>query len=313
MINIYRTDDRIISEIDQYMAGAWVKLTAPTLEECAEISDHFHMDIADVRAALDDEESSRINLEDDYTLILVDIPSAEMRNNRHSYTTIPLGILIAEDVVITVCAEETAVLRSFVEQRVRDFSTKKQMRFTYQVLYNACMVYQSLLRSIDRKRTEIEERIDKNTEDVDLIDLHELESNLVYFATSLRANGVVLDRLTRYGRLRQYSEDQELLEDVIIENRQAIEMTQIYRDIINGTRELMSTVINNRLNNVMKYLAAITIVMSIPTIISGLWGMNVGGKWMPFSSTPHGFAIICLITLLLCIFVMLWLRKKKML
>ena len=313
MINIYRTDNRIISEIDQFDTGAWVKLTAPSLEECAEISDRFHMDIADVRAALDDEESSRINLEDEYTLILVDIPSAEMRNNRHSYTTIPLGILIAEDVVITVCAEETAVLRSFVEQRVRDFSTKKQMRFTYQILYNACMVYQSLLRSIDRKRTEIEERIDQNTEDVDLIDLHELESNLVYFATSLRANGVVLDRLTRYGRLRQYSEDQELLEDVIIENRQAIEMTQIYRDIINGTRELMSTVINNRLNNVMKYLAAITIVMSIPTIISGLWGMNVGGKWMPFSSPPHGFAIICVITLLLCIVVMLWLRKKKML
>ena len=313
MINIYRTDNRIISEIDQFDTGAWVKLTAPSLEECAEISDRFHMDIADVRAALDDEESSRINLEDEYTLILVDIPSAEMRNNRHSYTTIPLGILIAEDVVITVCAEETAVLRSFVEQRVRDFSTKKQMRFTYQILYNACMVYQSLLRSIDRKRTEIEERIDQNTEDVDLIDLHELESNLVYFATSLRANGVVLDRLTRYGRLRQYSEDQELLEDVIIENRQAIEMTQIYRDIINGTRELMSTVINNRLNNVMKYLAAITVVMSIPTIISGLWGMNVGGKWMPFSSTPHGFAIICVITLLLCIVVMLWLRKKKML
>ena len=313
MINIYRTDNRIISEIDQFDTGAWVKLTAPSLEECAEISDRFHMDIADVRAALDDEESSRINLEDEYTLILVDIPSAEMRNNRHSYTTIPLGILIAEDVVITVCAEETAVLRSFVEQRVRDFSTKKQMRFTYQILYNACMVYQSLLRSIDRKRTEIEERIDQNTEDVDLIDLHELESNLVYFATSLRANGVVLDRLTRYGRLRQYSEDQELLEDVIIENRQAIEMTQIYSDIINGTRELMSTVINNRLNNVMKYLAAITIVMSIPTIISGLWGMNVGGKWMPFSSTPHGFAIICVITLLLCIVVMLWLRKKKML
>lgn len=313
MINIYRTDNRIISEIDQFDTGAWVKLTAPSLEECAEISDRFHMDIADVRAALDDEESSRINLEDEYTLILVDIPSAEMRNNRHSYTTIPLGILIAEDVVITVCAEETAVLRSFVEQRVRDFSTKKQMRFTYQILYNACMVYQSLLPSIDRKRTEIEERIDQNTEDVDLIDLHELESNLVYFATSLRANGVVLDRLTRYGRLRQYSEDQELLEDVIIENRQAIEMTQIYRDIINGTRELMSTVINNRLNNVMKYLAAITIVMSIPTIISGLWGMNVGGKWMPFSSTPHGFAIICVITLLLCIVVMLWLRKKKML
>ena len=312
MINIYRTDDRIISEIDQYMAGAWVKLTAPTLEECAEISDRFHMDIADVRAALDDEESSRINLEDDYTLILVDIPSAEMRNNRHSYTTIPLGILIAEDVVITVCAEETAVLRSFVEQRVRDFSTKKQMRFTYQVLYNACMVYQSLLRSIDRKRTEIEERIDKNTEDVDLIDLHELESNLVYFATSLRANGVVLDRLTRYGRLRQYSEDQELLEDVIIENRQAIEMTQIYRDIINGTRELMSTVINNRLNNVMKYLAAITIVMSIPTMIASFYGMNVRASGMPFAESPYGFGIVLFFTLLLTLIVAYIFNKKDL-
>lgn len=313
MINIYKTDDRIIREITEVEDGCWVNLTAPTLEECADISEQFGMDIADVRAALDDEESSRISLEDDYTLILVDIPSAEVRNNRHTYTTIPLGILLTEHVVITVCSEETAVLRTFLDQRVREFSTKKQMRFTYQILYNACMVYQSVLRSIDRKRTEIEERIDQNTEDVDLIDLHELESNLVYFATSLRANSVVLDRLTRYGRLRKYSEDLELLEDVIIENKQAIEMTQIYRDIINGTRELMSTVINNRLNNVMKYLAAITIVMSIPTIISGLWGMNVSGQWMPLSDTPYGFAIICVITAVICAITMLVLKKRKML
>ena len=313
MIAMYKTDDRIIREIEAYEPGAWINLTAPTLEECADISEQFGMDIADVRAALDDEESSRISIEDTYTLVLVDIPSAEVRNNRHSYTTIPLGILMTEEVVITVCAEETAVLRTFVEQRVREFSTKKQMRFTYQSLYNACMVYQSLLRSIDHKRTEIEERIDQNTEDVDLIDLHELESNLVYFATSLRANGVVLDRLSRYGNLRKYNEDLELLEDVVIENKQAIEMTQIYRDIIKGTRELMSTVINNRLNNAMKYLAAITIVMSIPTIISGLWGMNVSGKWMPLSNTPFGFGILCMVTLAICIVAMIILKRRKML
>ena len=313
MINIYRTDDRIIREIEEIGEGSWIKLTDPTLEECGDISEKFNIDIADIRAALDDEESSRMSLEDDYTLILVDIPTAEVRNNRHTYTTIPLGIIVSEDVIITVCSEETAVLRTFIDQRVREFSTKKKMRFTYQILYNACMVYQSLLRTIDRKRTEIEERIDQDTEDIDLVDLHELESNLVYFATSLRANGVVLDRLTRYGRLKQYEEDQELLEDVIIENRQAIEMTQIYRDIINGTRELLSTVINNRLNNAMKYLAAITIVMSIPTIISGLWGMNVAGEWMPLSATPHGFGIICLITLLICVIAMIILHKRKML
>ena len=314
MLNMYKTDDRVIREIEKFEEGCWIKLTDPTLEECAKVSEQHEIDIADLRAALDDEESSRMSLEDDYTLIIVDIPTAEVRNNRHTYTTIPLGILVKEDVLITVCSEETAVLRIFIDQRVREFSTKKQMRFTYQILYNASMVYQSLLRSIDRKRTEIEERIDQeSTENVDLVDLHELESNLVYFATSLRANGVVLDRLTRYGRLRQYEEDQELLEDVIIENRQAIEMTQIYRDIINGTRELLSTVINNRLNNAMKYLAAITIVMSIPTIVSGLWGMNVSGKWMPFSDTPHGFLVICLATLVISIIAMWILHRRKML
>lgn len=313
MKTIYRTDDRIIRRLEEFEPGAWVNLTAPTLEECADVSERFGMDIEDVRAALDDEESSRISIEDNYTLILVDIPSAETRNNRHTYTTIPLGILLTEEVVVTVCAEETAVLRTFVEQRVREFSTKKQMRFTYQILYNTAMVYQSLLRSIDRKRTEIEERIDQNTEDVDLVDLHELESNLVYFATSLRANGVVLDRLSRYGRLRKYSEDLELLEDVVIENKQAIEMTQIYRDIINGTRELMSTVINNRLNNAMKYLAAITIVMSIPTIISGMWGMNVSAEWMPLSDTPYGFGILSLATVIICVVAMIILKKRKML
>ena len=145
--------------------------------------------------------------------------------------------------------------------------------------------------------------------DSDLVDLHELESNLVYFATSLRANGVVLDRLTRYGRLRRYEEDDELLEDVIIENKQAIEMTTIYRDIINGTRELMSSVISNRLNEVMKVLTSITIVMSIPTIIGGLWGMNVP---VPLAQAPFAFAIICLVTLGICLVTLLLLRKRKM-
>lgn len=310
MINIYKTDDRIIREIESVEAGCWIKLIDPTLDEITMVSEKCDIDETDIRAALDDEESSRMALEDGYTLIIVDIPIAEVRNNRHTYTTIPLGIIVREDLIITVCTEDTAVLRSFTTKRMKDFSTKKQMRFTYQILYNACMVYQSLLRNIDRKRTEIEDRIDQDTEDVDLVELHELESNLVYFATSLRANGVVMDRLTRYGRLRQYEEDKELLDDLIVENKQAIEMTSIYRDIIDGTRQLMATVINNRLNNVMKYLTAITIVMSIPTIISGLWGMNVAGEWMPFATIRHGFAIICAITLVLSL-VVIWILKRK--
>ena len=162
-------------------------------------------------------------------------------------------------------------------------------------------------------RTEIEERVGDDTEEEDLIALHELESTLVYFATSLRANGNVLDRLTRYKRLEQYPEDKELLGDVIVENKQAIEMTSIYRDIINGTRELMSSVIDNRLNNVMKYLTSITLVMAIPTVISGMYGMNVNGAGMPFADSVFGFGIVCIITLIVCAITMIILRKLKML
>ena len=158
------------------------------------------------------------------------------------------------------------MLQAFVNGRVKEFSTKKKMRFVYQILFRVAALYQNDLRVIDKKRTEIEERIDDDTEDVDLIDLHALESTLVYFATSLRANGVVLDRLTRYKRLEQYPDDTDLLDDVIVENRQAIEMTTIYRDIINGTRELMSSVLDNRLNNVMKILTIVTLVMGLSLI-----------------------------------------------
>ncbi len=313
MIKLYKTEESIVHEITEMEEGAWINLVAPSTEECMRIAEEFDIDIADVRAALDDEESSRIDLEDGYTLILVDIPTVEIRHKREAYTTIPLGIILVHGVIITVCGEETPVLQAFENRRVRDFSTKKKMRFVYQILYRATSVYQNYLRVIDKKRREIEEHIsDDETEDTDLIDLHELESNLVYFATSLRANGVVLDRLTRYERLKQFPEDREILEDVIVENKQAIEMTTIYRDIINGTRELLSTIIDNRLNNVMKYLTSITLVMAIPTVISGIYGMNVSGKWMPFSSTPHGFTIVCGIMVIISTIVLWMLKKRKM-
>lgn len=313
MIRYFKTDNQRIQEEEKIGDGVWVQMLQPTHQECAEIAEVLNVDIEDIQAALDEEESSRIELQDGYTLILVDIPTVEIRHEKQSYTTIPLGIILTQDVIVTVCTDDTPVLQNFVNNRVKEFSTKKKMRFVYQILFRTSAMYQSTLRIIDKKRTDIEENIGGNTEDEDLVNLHELESTLVYFATSLRANGVVLERLSRYKRLEQYPEDTELLDDVIIENKQAIEMTMIYRDIINGTRELVSSVINNRLNNVMKYLTSITLVMAIPTIISGLYGMNVSGKWMPLSDTPYGFGIICIGTLVICILILLILRKKNML
>lgn len=313
VIKIYRTDDRKIGELHTFESGSWIQLTDPSLDEMTMISERFDIDIADVRAAMDADESSRVDIEDDYTLILVDIPVIEIRNEQRAYTAIPLGILLLDDFLITICAEETPVLQYFINSTVREFSTKKQMKFVYQILYRTCMVYQLYLRTIDSNRTEIEERAQEDVKEEDLVMLHELESNLVYFATSLRANGAVIDRLSRYSRVRQFPEDKELLDDVKVENGQAIEMTIIYRDIMHGTRELLSNMIDIRLNNVMKYLAAITIVMAIPNIVSGFYGMNVAGEWVPLYRTPYGFGIICFATFIVCVIVLAVLKRKKML
>ena len=313
MVNIYKTDEHIMNVLDHYEDGIWIQMIDPTSKELAQVAESYELDTGDLATALDEEESSRISLEDGYTLILVDIPSPEVRHEKKMYTTIPLGIILKSNVIITICKEDTPVLYYFARNKVREFSTKKKMRFIYQLLYRSAILYQAYLRGIDKKRIEIEERIGGETHDVDLIELHELESTLVYFATSLRANSIVLERLRRYKRLEQYPEDMELLEDVSVEYQQAIEMTGIYRDIIDGTRELLSSVIDNRLNNVMKILTSITIVMAIPTIISGIYGMNVAAEWMPLSTTPFGFEIICGITLLLCGITLWILKRKKML
>ena len=191
MVKIYKTDDSRIHEEESIDSGVWINLVDPTAEETLLLADSLDLDVDDLRAALDEEESSRIELEDGYTLILIDVPSTEIRHKKVMYTTIPLGIILTQDLIITVCTEDLPVLQAFINNRVKEFSTKKKLRFVYQILYRTTVVYQGHLRTIDKKRNEIEERIENDTREDDLIALHELESTLVYFATSLRANGNV--------------------------------------------------------------------------------------------------------------------------
>ena len=313
MLAIYETVNRRLTRADEIEEGTWICLTAPSQEEIREVAATLDIEPADVQAALDPEESARISLEDGYTVIIVDIPLKVDGAAEGVYTTSPLGILLTQTTITTVCSVDTPVLSDFAPCRVRGFSTKKKMRFVYQILYRAATMYQQELRLIDRRRQEIEKNLTGTLRDSDLMELHGLESTLVYFATSLRANSTVLDRLTRYKRLEQYPDDMELLDDVIVEIRQAIEMTSIYRDDIKGTRELFSSILDNRLNNAMKYLTSVTLLMAVPTVISGLYGMNVDIDGMPFSGSDYGFVIVCLLTLAICGIAAWVLHKKHML
>ena len=247
MVRRYITDSNILREINDFRPGIWVNMVNPTLEECTLVANEFQVDITDIRAALDDEESSRVDVSNDYTMILFDIPSIEYRHKREAYTTLPLGLIFAADTLITICAEETPVLKYFTENAVKEFSTKKQIRFIYQIILRTCMLYQSYLRIVDRRRKEIEEHIGGDTEDVDLIDLHELESNLVYFDTSLRANKMVLERLVRYSKIKKYPEDQELLEDVTVSDRlEDFMLEALVTDAIEGLGEPGKTIFLRR-------------------------------------------------------------------
>lgn len=313
MIELYKSFDGTIRKVDDFEENVWANLVNPSKEEILKISKQLGIDTTDVQASLDDEEASRIEVTDGYALVIIDIPAKEERHGRDYYTTMPLAIIVTDAATVTVCLEDSLVLKPFKEGRVKDVSTAKKMRFLYQILFYNATVFQASLRVINRRREDIEASLSKSTKNSDLIELHELEKNLVYFATSLRFNSVVLDKLTRYEKIKQYPEDKELLDDVLIESKQAIEMTNIYKDIINGTRELFSSVIENTLNTVMKFLTSITLVLSIPTMISGLYGMNVNPEGVPFSGEPYGFAVITAISFLICILATHLLRKKDLL
>ena len=295
MIRIFKTEDGAMHEKEEMQPGCWIALTNPTASEIIDIADTYQIDPDHLRAPLDEEERSRIEVEDEYTLILVDIPSIEERNGKDWFVTIPLAIITTKDVLITVCLEETPVLTSFMDGRVRDFHTFMKTRFILQILYKNATQFLQYLRIIDKKSEVIERKLHQSQKNEELIELLELEKSLVYFTTSLRSNEVVLEKLLRMDFVRDFPEDTDLLEDVIIENKQAMEMSSIYRDILSGTMDAFASVISNNLNIVMKLLAAVTIILTVPTIVSSLWGMNVH---VPFEENPFGFVIVLAIAVL---------------
>ena len=309
MIRIFKTMDGKIHQVEEASEGCWLALTDPTATEIFEVSNQFHIEVDDLRAPLDEEERSRIEVEDDYTLIIVDIPVTEERKEKEYFLTIPCGIILTNEVIITVCLMETPVLTDFRDGRVRNFWTFKRTRFILQILYRNASLYLQYLRSIDKKSDEVEKQLHISTKNQELIELLELEKSLVYFSTSLRGNELVLEKLLKIEKIKQYPEDEELLDDVIIENKQAIEMADIYSNILSGTMDAYASVISNNLNIVMKVLAVITIVMSIPTMIASFWGMNVP---VPLADSPHGFAVLVIASLILTVIGGIFLGKKKM-
>jgi len=303
-------DRDVTSCIGAIEDGAWVRLFNTSEHELKAFAETCAIPLDFLKAALDEEERPRIDTEDGVVLVVIDIPAVLENEGIKTLTTLPLGIIITEKNIITVCKYESHLLDDFVAGKVRHFATFKKTRFLFQIFYRNASLYLHNLRQIEKSISHIESELHKSLKNEELFHMMEMQKSLIYFSTSLKSNEVVLERIMRVKPLRMYDEDSDLLDDVIIENKQALEMSQIYLHILNGMTDTFATIISNNLNIVMKFLASVTIILAVPTMIASFYGMNVGD--IPLAGRPFAFETIFIISFIISAAMGLLMWRKRM-
>jgi len=319
MLKIYKSMGETLVESDVLgEKGYWVNLINPTAEEREEVALQIGLPLDFIEYPLDEEESSRIEVEEGCVLIIIRVPV--IRDD--VYDSIPLGIILTDNNLVTVCLEDIVVLNDFLSSRAKGFYTFKKTRFLLQILYKTALNYLRYLRQIDKRSEEIQQKLHRSTRNEELIKLLSLEKSLVYFTTSLRANQFVMEKLlkthlakdpesieTQARLIKMYEEDEDLLEDVIIENKQAIEMSDTYTQILSNTMDAYASVISNNLNIIMKFLTSVTIVLMVPTMMASFYGMNIA---LPFQHSASAFLGIVTVSTALALLIIFILKKQRM-
>lgn len=314
MIKIFKNElnDEKVQKINKIEDNCWINLIKPTIEEIKLVVDKLGIEEDLITKVLDEEELPRIEKTDNATLIVVDCPYWIDKNVKNKYTTYPLGIIICNDLhVITVSLKEFSLLKDFEQGKVKTFYTYKKTRFLIQILLKVSSSYLKVLNIVNNDIDVKERVLYKSTDNKHLVELLNIEKTLVYFITSLKANDLVLEKLSKGNVISMYEEDIEILEDTIIENKQGIEMCNIYKEILSNVTDTYATIVSNNLNVAMKFLAGITIVLSVPTMISSFMGMNVNLGFL--STNDYSFIFICLISLLVALLIAWILKRKNML
>lgn len=315
MLKIYTTDleTNKLKEVTEFSRGCWINMVNPSEDEIKTVCENIGIQDDFIKYPLDYEEKARIEQEEDDNTILfvVDVPITETSENGVLYTTMPLGmIVVRDDYFITVSLKKNKLVEDFEKQKIKGFQTFKKTRFIFQILYTNSSYYLDYLKKMNKESDVVELELKKSLKTEDFLRMLNIEKGLVYFSTSLKSNEVVMEKTLRGRIIKLYDEDEDILEDAITENKQAMEMSKIYTDILAGTMDAYASVISNNLNTVMKTLTSITIILAIPTVISSFWGMNVA---VPFEKNPFGFGIIALIAVIITLLVSAWLNKKNML
>ncbi len=314
MINIYKTNIKtgLIDSIEKPVKGCWINLVKPTDKEISDIAKLVNIEEHLLKYPLDIAEKAHIDFEDDAVLIVVDSPATEYKKKKKYYTTLPLGmILVRDDIFITISQVNiTSVDQILNNSKPYLVETQKKSRFVFKILYNMAQDYIRYLTYINQDLENFESKMEKTMSNEELMNILNFEKTMIYFNASVKANQVVLEKLNRGKAIKLYEEDEDILEDTLIENRQAIEMIQTYSEILNGITDIFGTIVSNNLNNVMKFLTSITVIISLPTMISSFLGMNVD---FPFRTDIIGFICVIVVSIVITVLATLWLSKKKML
>ncbi len=310
MLEIFKSNEaNVLERVDSISKGCWINLYAPTEPEINLVANDAQISVDLMKDALDDEERPRIERDEGQVYIIVDYPYITHDDSGSpTYETIPIGIVLADECIITISLKDSPILDDFRKNRLKEFYTYKKTRFALQILFVISSYYLRYLKQINKKTNEIEREVHQSLKNKELYAFLALEKSLVYFTTSLKSNKVVLDKLLRFNYIKMYEEDKDLLEDVIIEKTQAIEMAETYRSILSGMMNAFASIISNNLNIVMKFLTSITIILSFPTMVASFYGMNVD---IPFQRAPHSFVVPLLISAFLTSLTAFIFWKKK--
>lgn len=311
MLKIFKNelDNGKVNKINVIEDNCWINLVNPTSDEVKRVVNELGIEEDLITKVLDEEELPRVEKTDNATLIVVDCPYWLDTHIKNRYTTYPLGIIICDDFhVITVSLKEFEFLKEFEKGQVKTFYTYKKTRFLIQILLKTASLYLKVLNIVNKDIEKKEKVLYHSTDNKHLVELLDIEKTLVYFITSLKANDLVLDKLSKGNIIAMYEEDIELLEDTIVETKQGVEMCSIYKEILSSITDTYATIVSNNLNVAMKFLAGVTIVLSVPTMISSFLGMNV--KLGTFANSNYAFPFVCGLSFLIAIFIA-WLLKKK--
>ena len=310
MIKIYKSNENsMVEKLEKLKKDCWIDLINPSIEEIEEISSKTKINKDLIMKMLDEEEMPRVEIEENSTLIVVDTPYIEDKDNK--YSTLPLGIIFSSNYLITISSKKLEILKSFKRGKIKKVNTEMKSRFIIQLLYENAKLYLKYLRKIDDEIDKTEKELHNLSENEELISVLNIEKSLVYFITSLNENKRLIEKISKGNVIKMYEEDLDLLEDATIENEQAAEMANIYREILASVSDAYATIISNNLNTAMKILTSITIIFSVPTMISSFMGMNVNlGN---ISTMKYAFVIVLIFSLIISIIIAFIFKKKKLL